>query len=410
MALRIRFQYPTGSRLGYSIERLGDGMLYDFSNSTFVASPATLISPLPEDTGSFLGRYKATLTPTAAAQFTDGDYVVTVHDQANSNVVVAELAATIHSGDDATVFPSVPADPWSIALPGAYAAGTAGSLLGTNLDARVSSRSTFAGGAVAGVTSPVTVGTVNDKAGYGLAASGLDQVVIETGINARQGLSAILARSAGSISGAGTGTLVVKGANTSATRIVESVDSAGNRSSVTLSLPSVGGLSGNTASFVKIDTTTQGNWQGTYGGDGYLTPNGATSLPSYVKVNVSGSTLYTWSSTSSDPRALQVPGSTSRLASAWYSTSSESFDVQITDGKSHQVGLYALDWDGTSSSSRTQTVQLIDDASGTVLDTRTLSKFQNGVYLVWNVTGSVTIKVTYTGGGSNAAASGLFFG
>jgi hypothetical protein len=116
MALRIRFQYPTGSQLGYSIERLSDGDFYDFSNSTFVATPVTLISPLPEDTGSFIGRYKATLSSTPTAQFADGDYVVTVHDQANSNAVVAELAATIHSGNDATVFPMAATDPWSIVL------------------------------------------------------------------------------------------------------------------------------------------------------------------------------------------------------------------------------------------------------------------------------------------------------
>ena len=162
MALRIRFQYPSGSKLGYSIERLSDSMLYDFSQAAFVASPATLISSLPEDTGSFIGRFRATLSPTPSSQFSDGDYVVTVHDLANSNAVVAELAATFHSGDDATVFPAPAIDPWSIALPGSYAAGTAGAILATNLDAQVSSRSTFAGGAVAGVTAPVTVGTVND--------------------------------------------------------------------------------------------------------------------------------------------------------------------------------------------------------------------------------------------------------
>jgi len=30
MALRIRFQYPTGGSLGYSIERLADGLFFDF--------------------------------------------------------------------------------------------------------------------------------------------------------------------------------------------------------------------------------------------------------------------------------------------------------------------------------------------------------------------------------------------
>lgn len=42
-----------------------------------------------------------------------------------------------------------------------------------NLDAAVSSRSVYAGGPVASVTSPVTVGTNNDKAGYALAAGTL---------------------------------------------------------------------------------------------------------------------------------------------------------------------------------------------------------------------------------------------
>jgi len=240
MALRIRFQYLTGSKLGYSIERLGDGTFYDFSTSTFVASPSTPISNLPEDTGQFLGRYKLTMTPTPVAQFTDGDYVVTIHDQANANVVVAELGSTMHLGDDATVIPqsgSSVVDPWSVSLPGSYASGSAGSILGTNLDAHVSSRSTFAGGAVASVTAPVTVGTNNDKSGYALVSSGLDAIQVESGVNARQALSPILAACAGVVAGAGTGVVVIKGGNSTTTRITATTDNAGNRSSVTLTLP-----------------------------------------------------------------------------------------------------------------------------------------------------------------------------
>lgn len=241
MSLRIRFQYPTGSKLGYSIERLSDGSLYDFSTSTFVATPATPISVLPEDIGNFIGRYKLTLTPTPASQFIDGDYVVTVHDQANANAVVAELGATLHAGDDASVIPqpgSAVVDPWSVSLPGTYASGSAGAVLGTNLDAKVSTRSTYAGGPVASVTAPVTVGAVNDKSGYILASSGLDSIQVEGGINARQALSPILAACAGVVAGAGTGVVVIKGGNTSTTRITAATDNAGNRSSVTLTLPS----------------------------------------------------------------------------------------------------------------------------------------------------------------------------
>jgi hypothetical protein len=240
MALRIRFQYTTGSQLGYSIERLSDGSFFDFSNSSFVATPTTLIGSLPEDSGSFAGRYKVTLTPTPIAQFSDGDYVVTVHNQASSNVVIAELSATMHAGDDATVIPqplSSIVDPWSVALPSSYATGTAGSILGHNLDAQVSTRSTYSGGAVASVTAAVTVGTNNDKAGYALSSSGLDQVQVESGINVRQALSPVLAACAGVIAGAGTGAIVIKGGNSSTTRITATTDNAGNRSSVSLTLP-----------------------------------------------------------------------------------------------------------------------------------------------------------------------------
>jgi hypothetical protein len=240
MALRIRFQYPTAAQLGYSIERLNDGSIYDFSTTTFVAIPVTPIASLPEGTGIFVGRYKVTLNPTPVAQFTDGDYVVTVHDQAASSSVVAELAATMHAGDDATVIPQVGGsgmDPWAVSLPGSYPAGTAGAILGLNLDARISTRSTYAGGVVAAVGAPVTVGTNNDKVGYTLAPSGLDAIQVESGVNARQALSPILAASAGVVAGAGTGVIIIKGGNSSATRITATTDNAGNRSSVTLTLP-----------------------------------------------------------------------------------------------------------------------------------------------------------------------------
>jgi hypothetical protein len=44
------------------------------------------------------------------------------------------------------------------------------------------------------------------------------------------------------------------------------------------------------------------------------------------------------------------------------------------------------------------------------LSTQTLGDFANGVYLVWNITGDVTIKVTNLNGNSNAVLSGLFLG
>jgi hypothetical protein len=81
-------------------------------------------------------------------------------------------------------------------------------------------------------------------------------------------------------------------------------------------------------------------------------------------------------------------------------------DLNFTDGAPHDVAIYFLDWDGLN---RTQTVQVLDANSGAVLDTRPLSNFSNGTYLVWTLTGHVTVKLTNTGPNS-AVLSGIFFG
>lgn len=100
MALRIRFANAPGCTLGYSVERLSDGLLLDHADGTFKAAPAQAVAPIPEDSGDFAGRYKVTLDPTPAEQFQDGNYAVTIHDQKASNAVISELAATMVGGND----------------------------------------------------------------------------------------------------------------------------------------------------------------------------------------------------------------------------------------------------------------------------------------------------------------------
>lgn len=239
MALRVRFQHAVGASLGYSIERLADGMYYDFSDGQFRASPATVVAPLTALAGPFAGGYSATLDPTPIDRFPDGEYSVGVHHLSSPGGLVGLMGATLSGGDDSPVLATGGAsDPWATPLPGAYAAGTAGFLVANRLDVPVSSRSTYAGGPVASVTAPVTVGTNADKAGYSLAAAGLDAITVEAGINARQALAPILAAAAGSLSGAGTGTVVIRGGSTNVTRITATTDAAGNRTSVILALPS----------------------------------------------------------------------------------------------------------------------------------------------------------------------------
>jgi hypothetical protein len=164
--------------------------------------------------------------------------------------------------------------------------------------------------------------------------------------------------------------------------------------------------SSNSATFVKTDTTTQGNWKGVYGGAGEIIANDSNATPGFAVVNFSGANLFTWTFTT-DPRALLTAASTSnRIASVFYNAPGLTIDVNFTDGNSHPLALYLLDWDG---SDRAETVTIVDAANtGTVLDTRSAAGFANGTYLVWNITGHVKIQVNGTAG-PNAVVSGVFF-
>jgi hypothetical protein len=108
---------------------------------------------------------------------------------------------------------------------------------GARLDAAISTRSTFSGGPVASVVEPVVVGLNQDKQGYLLAASGLDAINVEAGINVRQALSPMLAALAGAVNGAGTGSVQIMGGNSATPRIIATTDSAGNRTAVSLQFP-----------------------------------------------------------------------------------------------------------------------------------------------------------------------------
>src|SRR5262249_28864626 len=70
--------------------------------------------------------------------------------------------------------------------------------------------------------------------------------------------------------------------------------------------------------FVAADTTTQGNWQGVYGGDGYNVINDAINYPSYAHIAVQGQTQYTFAASTTDTHALERASAPGRLAAAWY--------------------------------------------------------------------------------------------
>ncbi|MGA2716917.1 MAG: hypothetical protein ABSG41_27840, partial [Bryobacteraceae bacterium] len=163
--------------------------------------------------------------------------------------------------------------------------------------------------------------------------------------------------------------------------------------------------SGPAVSFIKLDTTTQGNSPNVYGANGYDIIESPPNIPSYALLNVNGAFIFTWGGSNSDARALDVPNSGNRLAATWYAGGSFSYDLNLTDGLTHQISLYAVDFD---SAGRSERIDIIDPSSGSVLDTRTLTSFSAGQYPVWNITGHVTIQVTQLSG-PNAVISAVFF-
>jgi hypothetical protein len=162
------------------------------------------------------------------------------------------------------------------------------------------------------------------------------------------------------------------------------------------------GVAAGSATFVKEDTTTGGNWIGVYGSQGYDVADSGSSL-TYGTVTLSGDATYQWST--SNPPALQIPGNPgSRIASCWDSSTSFTITVDLTDGQSHDMALYALDYDNQGRAERIQ----ITTTGGTVLDTQSISNFTGGVYLQWVISGDVVITVTCTAG-INGVVSGIFF-
>lgn len=163
------------------------------------------------------------------------DATAASHNAANS---VGSMINAPGTGGSSAV--TTTGDPWAAPLPGAYAPGTAGALLGGWVDAFERMLPTnFSTLAIDPGSGGITVSTNRDKGGYLLGPAGLDAVPVEANVNVRQALAPILAASAGVVSGAGTGTIVIKGGNVTDTRIQARTDKAGNRTAVTLTLPTL---------------------------------------------------------------------------------------------------------------------------------------------------------------------------
>lgn len=260
----------------------------------------------------------------------------------------------------------------------------------------ISSNNYAAGSGIVWVAMPAVTNSNQNGAVAGIVrafnADDLTQELWDSGVNAARDNSGLWAKFRPPV--VANGKVYVGAATNSAT---------GTTASLTVYGLLPGG--GSTASFVSTDPTTEGNWEGAYGSDGYLIANSTQKPPSYAVIKATNTNLYTWTSETSDKRALETTGG--RIASAWYTNTNHvmTFDINVTDGQSHNISLYLLDWDAKG---RAETVQVQDAVSSAVLDSRAAVSFSNGIYFVWTISGHVKIVVTATAG-PNGVVSGFFF-
>jgi hypothetical protein len=171
--------------------------------------------------------------------------------------------------------------------------------------------------------------------------------------------------------------------------------------------------SANNVTYVRRDNTTQGNWMGVYGNEGFQLTEIAPNLPGWAQIALNGNWTHTWASSTSDVRGLQKPANPNdRIAATWYTpngwdNSQYSINFNFTDGQTHRLAIYALDWDFNNG--RSLQLEIVDATTGEILNTQNVTSYSNGAYLVWNVKGQVTVKVRNGGSSSvNGVISGVF--
>jgi hypothetical protein len=157
--------------------------------------------------------------------------------------------------------------------------------------------------------------------------------------------------------------------------------------------------------FVRSDTIRGGTWKGLLGTQGHTIATESPAIPAYATVAFNGANPWIWSSSTLDPSALQRPAGTDRRASTWFSAGAMDFIVDLTDGATHKVSLYCVDFDDGN---RIQDIEFIDATTGTLLDSVELSSFGGGAWLEYDMKGRVLIRVTRVNG-PNAVLSGIFF-
>ena len=160
----------------------------------------------------------------------------------------------------------------------------------------------------------------------------------------------------------------------------------------------------NSANYLGSDTTSLGSWKGKYGSQAYAIVGNATNTPSGYGMAQSGASFWIWNPNTSSKEGLEKAGGNGRLLACWYAPNFFEVNVTVPDSTARDLALYCVD---AGNAGRAEKVEVFDAATGTLLDTRQISSFSQGIYLRWRIQGSVRVRFTKTGEW-NSVVSGVF--
>jgi hypothetical protein len=175
---------------------------------------------------------------------------------------------------------------------------------------------------------------------------------------------------------------------------------------------------------VKEDATTQGNWGGKYGRDGFVLcnydavdgkPVDRRQLPNYVSaVTYSLNANVCWQTGTTDPRAPAPDATNSfpRNVGSLYTQDPQggfqtmTVDIDLTNSKPCQIALHFVDWDKKD---RRLAVEMFDRQTlERLAPVQMVRDFTGGKYLIYPCNGSVRFRIDQVRG-DNATLSGIFF-
>lgn len=171
-----------------------------------------------------------------------------------------------------------------------------------------------------------------------------------------------------------------------------------------------------TAAFLGVDATTEGNWPGKYGRDGFYMPRyfhgrDCEALPDYLcDVDCSGGftdrQFSIWNNATASSLWTSPISYCARYLGALETAGTDSVTLYVGDTQPHQLAVYVCDFDKAG---REETIEILDLNGHVLVPACTVKDFEQGKWLKFRFSGSIQVRLTNRSANSTAVLSALMF-